>query len=208
MVDPSVTVPMMHRHQPIPWDFERAFAPQIPRVMYPMADGGPTVQALAAASGNLVARFSRMIAPRTGILKDFSYWVGTQSGNTIAMVYDTGQADATQYTKLWDSGSVAVGGATAWHTVASPNITVIRGRHYFFGIVFDNATAAYGRGVAFGANAAGRLPANFLPDNGSSDRRMAGTLTFGSFAAPATITLAAMGGPGHTIMTIGRISDS
>lgn len=208
MPDPSVPFPQMHRMQPIPWDLERAFAPQISRVAYPTGDPGPSVQAAAATPGSLAARFSRVIVPRSGLIRDFSYWVGASSGNVIAMIYDVGQADPTKYTKLWDSGSVAVGAVNTWQTPGDPGLRVIRGTHLIFGVVFDNATAAYGRGVAYALSAASRLPANFLPDGGAGDRRLAGALTLGSFAAPANITLASLGGNGHSVMAIARMADS
>jgi hypothetical protein len=208
MADPAVPFPLQHRMQPIPWDLEAAFAPQITRVAYPTGDPGPAVQAAAAAPGNLAARFSHVIAPRSGLIRDFNYWVAASSGNAIGMIYDVGQADPTLYTKLWDSGSVAVGAANAWQTLGNPGLRVMRGTHLMFGIVFDNATAAYGRGVAFALAASSRLPASFLPDGGAADRRLTGAVTLGSFAAPANITLASMAANGHTVMAIARMADS
>lgn len=208
MADPAVRFPRQHRQAPLPWDVEAAFAPQLPRVSFPVSDGGPNVQAAAGAPGALSFRFSRHVMPRSGVLRDFTYWVGVTGGNVIGAVYDVGQADPTQFTKKWDSGSVAVGGVNSWQTLGALALDVHQGDSLNLGVVFDGAVASYGRGTALVANQAARLPANFLPDTGNNQRLLAGVIVLAGFAAPATIAQGGPGGLAHSVMAIARIADS
>lgn len=151
------------------------------------------------------ARVHRSIVPKSGKLRDLAVYVGTSSGNMIVAAYDTGDASAGSRTKLWDSGSVAVGTANAWQIAGDPNIQVTKGQHLDLLLVADNATATFGR-QAIAAGGTAQIPVGYGDAPGGASSKYNATVTLGSFAAPATIAEASISTNGTVVFVVGRIS--
>lgn len=178
--------------------------PHIPDIVLPALVHDPAILGSAGPGINQL-RMVRVIIPRTGMLRDISVWVQVQAGNIMAAVYDTGDASAGNRTRLWQSGSVAVGAATAWQIIGDPNIAVTAGQHLDFAINSDNSSLQVGR-VNLGASGAGALPTGFGVAPGGASPKYFALHTPGSFTAPATIAEASISANNQGVIVIGRIS--
>jgi hypothetical protein len=105
------------------------------------------------------ARGVRMVMPRAGTIRDMAIFVMTQSGNVDIGLYDTASGTSS---KIWSSGSVSCGAATAWQIVGDPNQPVTQGQHIDFVLACDNATAAFARCAAPVSNLLVQLPTNYM----------------------------------------------
>lgn len=154
----------------------------------PLLQPYPLVPTEGANPGSKAVRGARMEVKKTGTLKDFAWFVAAASGNHIGMVFDVGAAASGKYTKLWDSGSVAVGEANKWQIPGSPNLAVNLGDHLLFLLVFDNGTAKYGKTAGAIQNAGVQLPsaAFDIASKGITYKGAVGW-ALSEFAAPATV---------------------
>lgn len=158
---------------------DKAFAPQIPGLVFPVGLGTPIPSGVGALQATRMY-FARCVIPFDGTLHDVALFISVTSGNIIASVYDVA---ATTRTRLWDSGSVAVGTAGAYQIIGDPALAVTQGQQIDIAIMIDNATASVARSAA-GAAAMTILPTNFVP---GSKPALFGLANPGSFATPATI---------------------
>lgn len=97
---------------------------------------------------------ARVVAPRTGFLRDMTTTFAVQSGNIDIGVYDTGQAAAAVRTKLGSSGSIAcpaaIGGnqgVVTWDPGPGV-IPIVAGQQYEFHVAIDNVTATIYRYIS------------------------------------------------------------
>lgn len=147
----------------------------------------------------------RVVVPKSGQLRDLAVYVGTQSGNIIGAVYDTGDALAASRTKLWDSGSVAVGSANAWQVIGDPNVAVTKGQQLDLMVATDNATAAFGRATLIAGGQA-TLPSGFFAPTGGATGKLAFRVSPGSFTAPSTVAEGSVAAIGSQFLIMARIS--
>jgi hypothetical protein len=144
--------------------------------------------------------------PQDGTLTDIAVYVGASSGNMKIVVYDTGDTDATIYTKIYESSATAVGSAGAWQTITGVGLSVIGGDRLVFGVVADNATAAFGRGDTSVSAAANTLPAAFSPPVGATRIKFGASYAI-TYASPAnTMTETNMAAQTYIPMIIGMVS--
>jgi hypothetical protein len=176
-------------------DADPYYAPQWPAYVAPGAPHANSGQAVLAANQ---MRACRVVIPRTGKLRDVSVWVQTSSGNFIAAVYDLGTTTSTVRTKLWDSGSVAVG-AAGYQIIGDPNLDVVQGQQLDLAVLVDNGTVSLGQTEAFSVQARNQLPAAFLPAAGGCLPKMGWIFSAGSFTIPATVS------EGAATLTFGMI---
>lgn len=180
--------------------------PVSPGIVVPIISGNPRADALAGAPGARAARGNRVRVPVSGkSLRSFSYCVGVSSGNVIGFIMDVGEAASGVYTKLWDSGSVAVGAANNWQNLGDPDLAVTTGQELVFWIVFDNGTASYGRST----NAVVGIhdTATFPVPAGIADAILTFSTTLASFAAPATLAHSAgLGGNTTAPQIVARLA--
>lgn len=157
------------------------------RLVVPMLTNSPNVPITAANLGAANRHhLVRMVVPRDGNLRDLSILVGVSSGNYIGSVYDASDATSDRLTRLWTSGSVAVGATGAWRIIADPNLAVTAGQHIYVGVMADNTTATFGKiGGLLGGSV--DLPTGFITGAGNADPRLAVYRASASFAAEATI---------------------
>lgn len=176
-----------------------AFAPQYPALVAPY---GPRFVTLAAAHSANEMRGTRVIIPRTGRLRDVTVWIGTQSGNIAAAVYDT---TATTRNRLATSGSVAAGAGGAWQTVFDPDLAVTAGDQIDLAVAADNGTVTFGRASSIVSSGIADLPAGFLvaPLGGFNKVMWSAT---SSFPPPATLAEASMGNSNAGPFIMARIS--
>ena len=141
------------------------------------------VSNLSALTAN-DARGTRVIARKSGRIRDLTIFVGTSSGNIDLGIYDT---VATTRTKLYSSGSTACGTGNAWQTVtADTGVDVKAGDHLDLALACDNATATFGRAAAFANAAVVDLPSNYwtAPNGGANFMNWVKAT---AFALPSTI---------------------
>lgn len=170
------------------------YAPQLPGAMFPvgMPPGGYVGNSFAPLEK--IPYFARVIAPRAGVLKDLMCWPKTQLGNVAMAIYDTGDAEAGKRTRLYQSGSVAVGVASKWQVVAeSPGVNVKAGQQLDIFAVFDSATVELGRWSLASGNVA-QLPANYNKVPGGASPKLSGDTAAipGIAEFPATFAEAAI----------------
>lgn len=130
----------------------------------------------------------RAVMPETGTLSGLWYYSGGTGGNVVGMVFDTGDADPTNHprTKLWDSGSLAVG-STGWVSLGNPALAVTRGQQLDLAAMFDNASALFGRTQTTNASVA-QLPTGTLEVPGAALPKLNWTRANGSMTPPASVT--------------------
>jgi hypothetical protein len=165
-----------------------AFAPQVPGAIFPVSTP-PGYIGNSFVAGEKVPIMARVICPRAGKLKDLMCFPKTSAGNVAMGIYDTGDAEAGKRTRLFQSGSVAVGVASKWQVVAAePNITVKAGQELDLYVVFDSATVELGR-VAMASGNGLVLPANYNKVPGGASPKLSGTTVAIAAIAelPATI---------------------
>jgi hypothetical protein len=148
----------------------------------------------------------RWSIPKTGTLVSLTFWVGTQSGNVIAMIFDTGDASAGHLTALWTSSSTPVSAAPGYQTAWTPNLSVTVGQQLYAAIMFDNVTAAFGYAFTLGGGTGPLLPAGFLPAAGGANPRIAFDFGNGSFTPPSSITDSTGLLQGHPPIIIGQVT--
>lgn len=156
----------------------------LPGLVAPFAPSQANALGGTGLANRIVA--SRVIVPKEGVLTKFSFFVGTSSGNVIGAVYDTGDASAGNRTKLWDSGSVAMGTGNNYQTLGDPNIAVKAGQALDFAIMLDNTTGTYAR-LTLAQQAQALLPTGFLPVAGGASPKIQWANNAASFAMPASI---------------------
>lgn len=160
-----------------------------PRIMAPIVMGGFPRFITTFAPGANAMRLVRCVALKTGDLRHLTYAVATQAGNVILAVYDTGDLSAGNYSRLYQSGAVAVGGV-GFQTI-DPGVgacPVILGKHYLLAIIFSSATAAYVVDSTLNSTLWGQLPSQFLSVPGGAAAKTVGAHAPGSHTAPATIS--------------------
>lgn len=148
----------------------------------------------------------RYVMPRSGLLRDVSVFIQTQSGNLAVGLYDCGEANNTLFTRTYDSGSVAMAAAGAWQVVADPQVAVKIGQQLFIGIQIDNATASVLNASALGSAGADKLPTNFLPYFTNPLPVVCATQAQGGFTRPASFTQSALTSQTGAICALARIS--
>lgn len=167
--------------------------PQIPGIVFPALNPAGYIgnSFIPLEKVPILARF---IVPKTGLLKSLSCFPKTSVGNVAMGVYDTGDAAAGKRTRLYESGSVAVGTASKWQVVAAaPNIAVKSGQQLDILAVFDSNTVELGRWAMTSGNEA-VFPEGWNVVPGGASPKMTGTITaIASIAAlPETIAEASI----------------
>jgi hypothetical protein len=126
-----------------------------------------------------------VVAPYDGTLHDFSFYFGAPSDNCHVGIYGSGPGNRTL---LWDSGSLAITGTTAWQVVADRALAGKAGQHLEFVVHTDNATVKLGRFAAL-SNLSDTLPAHFFAAAGGASPKLMWEYSIGFYGAlPATIT--------------------
>ena len=166
------------------------------------------INPLSATASNAWPAANRMygvryIAQKTGTLVDLSVFVVTQSGNLDVGVYDTGDTVTTTRTKLYSSGSTAVG-AGGWQSF-TPNLAVVQGRHYDVAVAIDNTTAAIVRLTNTSTVGYPSLPTGYLSVPGAALAKLAWQ-TSTSFPLPASVTEANAAATQIQPFVLGRIA--
>lgn len=164
------------------------YLPQVPGgLVSPIALGGLIIPEAAITVTAKRLYLMRCIVPKTGKLRDLTIFIVGSSGNAIGVVTDTGDTTAEKRTKLWDSGSVAVGAANEYQIIGDPNLAVTRGQQIEMCVTFDNSTVTFGRTRAANSLNAAKLPAAFNVVPGGASPKLWGIASLASFAAPSTI---------------------
>jgi hypothetical protein len=179
----------------------------LPGLMLPAGTPrGPLITSAGAAAGTNIARFAHMNpVPQDGTLTDIAVFVGASSGNMKLLIYDTGDTTPTVYTKIYESSATAVGSASAWQTVTGVGLSVTGGDRLVFGVVCDNATAAFGRGDV-SVTGANTLPVAFAPPLGACRIKLGATYAV-TYASPAaTMTETNMAVATYIPMIIGQVT--
>jgi hypothetical protein len=192
-------------HAPTGKAVEESTMVPIPRLVTSLTSTNPIPAAVITA----VAKrqyFARAIIPITGNLRDLSVWVEAVSGNCMAAVYDTGDAIPGKMTRLWQSGSVAVGTGPRWLTIGDPNLSVVRGKQVWLCVEFDNGTVTFGRASSAANVAASVLPENFNIVPGGQSPKLGGVIDQGSFEMPEKLEQSALVSTASIAQIIGRIS--
>lgn len=170
----------------------------------------PYYTPFASATGVLGAAnravISRVIAKKSGFLRDLTIVPSVQSGNIDIGIYDTGDTTTTVRTKLWSSGSIACPAALALPIVVTADpgagvVPIVAGRQYDLALAADNNTAAFYRSAA----TISWLPAAFQTVPGAALPKL-GALAATSFPLPATIAEATLTQLQIVYYIIGRIS--
>lgn len=148
--------------------------------------GGSAAAALAANQ----ARGGRVRIPKSGKLQDLAIYVGVQSGNVSAGIYDVGQTTSGTRTRLYTTGAITCP-ATGTQIVGSPELDVTQGQYLEFWLAADNATATFTRATPSSVSLPSSYPAPpgglsspnaFAPVQGTAQplpATLPGTLTAG-----------------------------
>lgn len=148
---------------------------------------GQFMQGSVAVRTANVIFLSRHVMPKTGVLRDLSYYCGAPAGNVAVMVYDLGAASAGNHTRLDSLAPVVAGTAGAWNIAGDPALPVKAGDQLLFGIQFDNGGTMTTMAVSGLVSGAGLLPASFAPAPGGLPARFSAQNSPGSFTQPASI---------------------
>lgn len=160
----------------------------IPTLVAPDGVDPTQITALQPMQAPNQPRAVRVKTRRGGTLHDLAAFVGVTGGNCRGAIYDTGDASTGVRTKLWDSGSVAVGVANTWQIIGDPALPVEAGEELEFLLMADGVIATFGRGGLLTNGNAALLPTGFLAVPGAVTPKKAWSISaFGSFAFPATI---------------------
>jgi hypothetical protein len=192
-------------HAPTGKAVEEATSPPLPRVVMPLTTTNPVPQAVIT----VVAKrqyFARAIIPITGSLRDLTVWIETASGNCMVAIYDPGDANSGEMTRLWQSGSVAVGTGGRWLKVGDPELAVTRGKQVWLCAEFDNSVVTFGRASSAAAVGASVLPENFNIVPGGQSPSVGGTIERATFEMPEKIPQAILVAAAAVPQILGRIS--
>lgn len=158
------------------------------------------IDGLAGMSGANQGRTVRVVVPKTGRLRDVSFFAGAQSGNYDIGVLDTGDASAGNYSLLASKGSTASPAANAGWVSWDPNLAVTAGQQIQLILSYDNGTATWGK-ISTAASSSVNptvLPTSFIPTSGGAAPKLAGVFAsvfplatgFASPVAEASMTMA------------------
>jgi hypothetical protein len=186
-------------------NLDTRYQPQAPGLVVPMLTDSTIPNTVANTTSNVI-RLVRVVIPRTGTLHDVSVFVGTASGNLIAVVYDTGDALAGSRTLLWQSASTAAAGASVWQVVGDPALAVTAGQQLDLGIMADNGTVTLGKGLAPTAAGAVQLPTSFVPVAGGALPKLTASMSPGSFAPASAVVEASVSTSGSLWQVIARVT--
>jgi hypothetical protein len=131
--------------------------------------GNPVPDAEAAVGEAFRAVFHRMVTLGAGTLEALYAFVGaTASGKTRLAIFDVGEANAGEYTALWESEELELTGASAWSaTLGNPKLKMRAGRPLMLAIMNSGTTATFGTPAKNPITAgATKLPTGFLPYTG------------------------------------------
>lgn len=157
--------------------------PAKPPMVNVVAAFDPRLINSAAVAGANSVLAHRVTIPYSGILRDFTIYIGFSAGNVDGGIYDT---SLTTRNKLWTSGSVAAGTASSWQTLGDPQLPVQAGDQVDFCVATDSATCTFGK-LTTGLPATSVLPASFWPSPLGGNNKIAWTKT-ASFPLPTTFT--------------------
>ena len=165
----------------------------------------PSEEAINATA--LKAYFNRIVIPKTGVLHDVTISNGSVvNGNHNVALFDTGQATAGKYTKLWESGSVAAAGEKKWQSRRRPRSSaVVKGEQLLLAVMNSGTTHKFGIAKAAISGAVAELPASFIPTTGGAKPKVLGQHLFTELAF-ATITEANLEPGGIAVLTIARVA--
>ncbi len=113
--------------------------------------------------------FVRVVAPKTGIIRDLSIFITTSAGNIDVAIYDSA---ATTINRLYSTGAIACPATTNWAIVGDPQILVTRGQVLYLGVSCSSATTGIGRATALTSTQASVLPTGFWPASGATPAKV------------------------------------
>lgn len=171
----------------------RAFAQSDTGLFLPMLVGqNPSV---TGSNGPAIKKIYllRMEARKSGVLHDLSMFVAAKAGKGIVGLYDTGQANAGNYTRLSEGGEVEPTENSKWKIMHNPERTVVRGEQFMGAFIWNTGTTiTLGRGNSgAGIEGSQTLPASFIPAGGAEPKLIAITAEQTEFKLPEKITEAA-----------------
>lgn len=166
--------------------------------------GIPTAEAAIGTAKKAI--FARCVVPCSGVLHDVAVANGaTVNGEHNVAVFDTGQATATKYSLLWESGKVTAAGASGWQVVGDPNLTVFEGQQLLLAVMNTGTTHTFGTVGNPLAAAFAQLPTNYAPLASGNLPKVLGTHTF-SEAKFAQITEAELSTVALPLVLTARIA--
>lgn len=153
------------------WQSLGPIAPSgLPGVMMPIVSlGSPLGGAQSTASfAGLVMSCSRMIVPKTGLLKDIAVYNYSTGKATVAVaLYDTGQVTNGEYTKLGESAHVTQGEALQYQSFGDlGKPPLVAGQHVVAAVLADKGGIEFARTTN---GPGGPLPAGYLPGSVPGD---------------------------------------
>lgn len=153
------------------------------------------------------ASLCRVVAKKSGFLRDMTVGVSVASGNIDVGVYDTGDTTTTVRTLIGHSGSLACPTAVAggqlvvtWDPGAGV-IPIVAGRQYDFALSADNNTAAFYRVT----NATTFLPSGSWAVPGAALPKLSAIVST-AFPLLSTIAEGLVSQGGVTTLIMGRVS--
>lgn len=153
--------------------------PALRKLLFPLVYENGVVSGETALGTANKAQFARARAREAGVLK--SIWVAngaTVAGNTMAAIFDTGQAKAGEYSPLWSGEAVLMAGASKWQMLGEPKLTVTPNQEILLGFMSSSTTATFGRGSALLNAAYSELFENALVLPSGAKPKLAGTRSY------------------------------
>jgi hypothetical protein len=139
------------------------YAPEFPNLV---GDPDATLLGSVGTAGSVFAR--RVAIKMDGTLHDLAIFHDTGAGNCRLGVYDVGVANPSNYTLLFDSGSVALSGSETWQIIGDPARLVSAGQVLDFVVMLDSTTPQIGRKSVAASPQAGLPNAGYMPTSGGT----------------------------------------
>lgn len=194
----------------ITWGGLQPSPSMFPGVMSPAGGNNPLAASTNVALTANALRMVRVVAPRSGWLRDLSaYCVTNAAGNYYLAVYDCGDATATTYTRLWASSSTTIPATGNWMTPDSTNALcqVVQGQQYMFALAAD-ATATVAKYSSQSNSNANGWPTTRFNTSTQPLRDKPNLSIAASFPPPATVLDSSTALSIHQLMIVGVVADA